>query len=376
MRFVLLRSEKHILCSHFPVSSVDKDAAAAMSDSGANFEVERYSNSSASSSETSLSQANDIRGRRTERVFKTIKEALMVPVRVSLAIARAEFEPSMCTGTRKAVCIGINYRHSSQAAKDHYGRLFGCIKDTHNIQKYLIEHEGFNEADIRLMTDRTATPDDQKPTKENILAAMKWLAEGAKKNDTLFFHFSGHGDQVEDQDEDEVDRLDEALVPCDYNEDADLIKDDDIYKKLVELLPKGCRLTAVVDCCTSGTAFDLPCAYRAPLLPRLPSEEQVVHEYQPYTRRFPLSTCADVVYWSGCKDSHRAADTPTMTMAFIETMTASKRKGESITYDQVLRSMRDKVYAEPIGKERQKPQFGSAYPINMKTPFFITSSKV
>ncbi|KAL1673837.1 caspase domain-containing protein [Schizophyllum commune] len=340
---ILLRFNPHTLCPLAPLLLVYMDNAAVMPDSSADFEVERYSTSSASSSETSLSQANDIRGRRTARVFKTMKEALMVPRRVSSAIRKAEFEPSLCTGRKKAVCIGINYKRSDQSLQDVYGVLSGY--------PHFLDYEGFDKADIRSMTDRSATPDDRKPTKKNILAAIKWLIEGAQKNDTLFFHC----DQAEDLDRDEIDCLDEAFVPCDCSEKADLITDDVIYAELVKL-PKGCRLTV-----------NLPCAYRAPLLPRLPSDEKIVHVYQPCTRRFPLSTCADVVFWSGCKDSHKAADKPTMTTAFINTMSQ---------YNPMLKIHSENVYDQPIGEEEQKPQLGSSFPMDTETPFFISPYKV
>ena len=38
----------------------------------------------------------------------------------------------------------------------------------------------------------------QMPTKANIIAGLKWLAEGAQAGDVLFFSYSGHGCQEED----------------------------------------------------------------------------------------------------------------------------------------------------------------------------------
>ncbi|KAL1717524.1 caspase domain-containing protein, partial [Schizophyllum commune] len=374
---VLLRSDRHILCASAPLPSVDKDAAVAMSDSGANSEVERYPSSSVTSSETSLSDATDIRGRRMNSALshvKKLREALMVPAQVAKSIVSADFEPSLCTGSS---VIGINYEQSSSKVKRDYGVLEGCIKDTKDVENYLIGRlllrylEGFDKADIRMLTDEDTTADNLKPTKENILAAIRWLRQGAQKHDTLFFHCT-YCDQVPDLDKDEVDRLDEALVPCDFQTVSDFLTDDVIYTELVEPLPKGCRLTVSLQSCTSGTAFDLPCAYRVPLLPRSPGDEQVVHQYQPLTCRLPPRTCADVVFWSGCKDGHNAADEPTMTSAFIRAMTESKSEGTAFTYKRMIQSLRDYVYDQPIGREKQKPQLGSLCPVKMETPFFIT----
>ena len=33
------------------------------------------------------------------------------------------------------------------------------------------------------------------PTRQTILRAMKWLVKDARANDSLFFHYSGHGGQ-------------------------------------------------------------------------------------------------------------------------------------------------------------------------------------
>ena len=42
-----------------------------------------------------------------------------------------------------------------------------------------------------------------------------------------------------------------------------MIIDDELLERLVLPLPRGCRLTALMDCCHSGTALDLPYIFRA-----------------------------------------------------------------------------------------------------------------
>ena len=47
---------------------------------------------------------------------------------------------------------------------------------------------------------------------------MNWLVRGAQPNDSLFFHYSGHGSQQQDHDGDEVDGTDETICPVDYKD--------------------------------------------------------------------------------------------------------------------------------------------------------------
>ena len=47
---------------------------------------------------------------------------------------------------------------------------------------------------------------------------MNWLVRGAQPNDSLFFHYSGHGSQQQDSDGDEVDGTDETICPVDYKD--------------------------------------------------------------------------------------------------------------------------------------------------------------
>jgi len=95
------------------------------------------------------------------------------------------------------------------------------------------------------------------PTKYNMRMAMKWLVEGCRSGDSLFFHFSGHGSREVDTDMDEIDGYDEAICPVDYEHEGKII-DDEINATIVRPLPRGAKLHALIDTCFSGTVLDLP----------------------------------------------------------------------------------------------------------------------
>lgn len=94
------------------------------------------------------------------------------------------------------------------------------------------------------------------PTRYNILMAMRWLLENTKSGDSLVFHFSGHGTQEISMDGNEIDGLDEAICPVDYEEQGKIL-DDEINTAIVRPLPRGAKLHAIVDACHSGTVLDL-----------------------------------------------------------------------------------------------------------------------
>lgn len=103
-------------------------------------------------------------------------------------------------------------------------------------------------------------------TKEKILQSIDdELINESKPGDLVVFHFSGHGQQTMDINGDEVDHLDEALVPFDspkkYNpgiyEGENLIIDDELHKILNRLRRKlgpGGQLLVIIDACHSGTS--------------------------------------------------------------------------------------------------------------------------
>jgi len=106
----------------------------------------------------------------------------------------------------------------------------------------------------------TVLMDDGKhkePTMANILAAYKEVVAQSKNGDAIFLHYSGHGTKLKDDDNDEADGFDEALVPLDFK-DKGMIRDDDLYDILVKPLAHGVHMVSLMDCCHSGTIMDLP----------------------------------------------------------------------------------------------------------------------
>ncbi|RMY04480.1 hypothetical protein D0867_10332 [Hortaea werneckii] len=124
---------------------------------------------------------------------------------------------------------------------------------------YLNSHFGYKREDMVILTDDQQNPMSQ-PTKANLLRAMHWLVKDARPNDSLFFHYSGHGGQTKDLDGDEDDGYDEVIYPVDFRQ-AGHIVDDEMHRIMVQPLQPGVRLTAIFDSCHSGSALDLPYIY-------------------------------------------------------------------------------------------------------------------
>ncbi|KAL1894665.1 Ca(2+)-dependent cysteine protease [Ceratocystis pirilliformis] len=303
------------------------------------------------------------------------------------------FQYSNCTGSRKALLIGINYV-GTQAA------LRGCINDVNNVSRFLIERQGYRREDMVILTDNQTNPMGQ-PTKANILRAMSWLVAGAKANDSLFFHYSGHGGQTKDLDGDEDDGYDEVIYPVDFKNNGHIV-DDQMHHIMVRSLPAGVRLTAIFDSCHSGSALDLPYIYSTKGVlkePNLAKEagQGLMSAVSAYARGdigkvasslFKLAkkattgddaykktirtktSPADVIMWSGSKDSQTSADatinsqaTGAMSWAFITALTQNPKQ----SYVQLLNSIRELLQS----KYSQLPQLSSSHPMDTNLLFIM-----
>lgn len=100
------------------------------------------------------------------------------------------------------------------------------------------------------------------PTYENIIAAFRKLVAETEGGDCAFFHYSGHGGRLKDDNDEEEDGYDETLIPVDY-QSAGQIRDDTVFAELVGRMPEGSTLTCLMDCCHSGSVMDLPYTFKA-----------------------------------------------------------------------------------------------------------------
>lgn len=123
----------------------------------------------------------------------------------------------------------------------------------------MLLRQGFQEDNILVLEESNAT-------KQGILDAFRThLIENVEQGDIIYIHFSSHGQQIFDDNGDEIDGFDESVVPYDANmhyvpghyEGQLHIRDDELGELLTQLRkqagPQGNVLT-VLDACHSGTA--------------------------------------------------------------------------------------------------------------------------
>ncbi|GJJ08615.1 Ca(2+)-dependent cysteine protease [Clathrus columnatus] len=167
---------------------------------------------------------------------------------------------------------------------------------------------------------------------------------------------SGHGGQTKDLDGDEDDGYDEVIYPVDYQHSSHIV-DDEMHRLMVKPLPPGCRLTAIYDAqlsqySTEGKIkepnlileagqgiFNAATSYMrgdmhgvisgiSSVVKTATGSNRSAEEISRRTRTSP----ADVISWSGCKDSQTSADTiqagtatGAMSTAFIKALSLYRK---------------------------------------------------
>ena len=142
--------------------------------------------------------------------------------------------------SKKALIVGINNFTRPQ------WQLRGCINDTIEMQGLLKTYYGFLPEDIRVLHDKDASG-------QGIRNGLAWLLSDYDDDgsDVRLFHFSSHGTQVADQNQDEWECVDEVIVPYDHDWDAPF-RDDEL-SKIFEPIPPNVNFTFIADCCHSGS---------------------------------------------------------------------------------------------------------------------------
>eukprot|EP01062_Namystynia_karyoxenos_P077315 TRINITY_DN774_c1_g4_i1.p1 TRINITY_DN774_c1_g4~~TRINITY_DN774_c1_g4_i1.p1 ORF type:complete len:618 (+),score=131.84 TRINITY_DN774_c1_g4_i1:80-1933(+) len=257
--------------------------------------------------------------------------------------------PPPLSGRKRALLIGINYRGTRAA-------LHGCVNDVRRMQQ-MLQRRGWGPHEMRVLHDETHDS-RMRPTKANILDGLRWLAGGVQPGDVLFFHYSGHGAQKEDPHGLEEDGMNETILPEDFQR-AGMISDDEIFDMVVRPLPDGVRMTAVMDCCHSGTGLDLPLTW----VPGRGWREETN----------PWHSLGDVVLFSGCEDDQTSADASdsysrpagAMTTAFCDTL----ERNPSPTFAQLMDSMHRQLRAKRFS---QRPSLSATQPFDAQArPFLL-----
>jgi len=156
---------------------------------------------------------------------------------------------------RRALLVGINDYSASKLPAPAKGgpcgrsvpNLDGAINDVEIMRDLLVTLYGFKPADVVTLTDQQAT-------REAILVNLRrHLLAPARKDDVVFFYYSGHGSQVRNSLSSEADHLDESLVPADSQRGARDIRDKELLGVFNGILTRGAQLTVVLDACHSGS---------------------------------------------------------------------------------------------------------------------------
>jgi hypothetical protein len=140
---------------------------------------------------------------------------------------------------RRALLIGINQY------PDPKDRLDGCVNDVF-LMSSVLQDCGYDAQDIRVVLDDRATA-------QGIMDRLHWLLEDVKPGQERILFYSGHGAQIPTYNvRDEYDRLDECLVPYDFDWSRTRAITDNQFFDLYSQLDYDARFLAIFDCCHAG----------------------------------------------------------------------------------------------------------------------------
>lgn len=179
-----------------------------------------------------------------------------LPLRSSPAIRTAHPLPATAP-KKRALLVGVSKYERGAPGEEWWDLNSG--PDVEAMRQVLTAKFQFKEDEIKVLRTQ------QETTRKSIVAAFRsFLIEPAQPGDIIYFHYSGHGGQVPDVEGagnpfvgDELDGLDESLIPSDYvskKDGSNNLRDDEIGILLGELKKKRpASVTLSFDSCFSGT---------------------------------------------------------------------------------------------------------------------------
>lgn len=262
-----------------------------------------------------------------------------------LALVAGSASAHAATPQKLALLVGIDDYNGDGAPKvtdRPWSRLSGCVNDTAKLATEL-ERRGF----------KVATLTNAQATRTGILDAIGGLAKKAKSGDIVLFHYSGHGQQIPDDEAnaDEEDGFDESLVPFDnkgIKDGSANLRDDDLGKALSAISKVTPNLVVTLDSCHSGTATRGQITYRGTTEPAGPP---LAKGKRPTSGK-PAGWMAgkdDYVLLSAARPDELAneakdPETGEPMGAFTSCLIAALREaGDGITYDELLARVSERM---------------------------------
>ena len=194
-------------------------------------------------------------------------------------------------GKKIAVLIGINYIGTPY-------RLYGCHNDVIKYKAVLIKNFGYKSEDIKMLIDLAGY---EFPTKANIIKYMDWIYQQTRVLnliEEIVFYYSGHGTNVRDLNGDELDRMDECIVPLDFDKSG-FVTDDYIYENFLSRLKPVTKIICVFDSCNSASCTDLPYSFTC-------MNNKLVKQF--YSKRPIIKSNPNIFVLSGCIDAKTSID--------------------------------------------------------------------
>jgi len=147
---------------------------------------------------------------------------------------------------KKALCVGVS------SFRDPYvSPLAGAANDAVLLATMLQRHYGFTAADVRLLTDESATH-------SAIISGLGWLTASAAPGDVLVFTLATHGTRTIDRDappgpSGEAGGNEKIFLTYDCSTANYLLRDD--VAAVLDRVPSGANCYCIIDTCDIGPFY-------------------------------------------------------------------------------------------------------------------------
>ncbi|KAJ5518702.1 caspase domain-containing protein [Penicillium expansum] len=177
-----------------------------------------------------------------------------------------------------ALLVGIDMYLNDGSRKNATGdplylkNLQGCVNDVRAMREFLRGEFQVNEPHVLTSSVPTdahskepAEPPELWPTFENIKHAFDTITEKAIAGDFFFFHFSGHGAQLQPTERSPKGRsVDSSLITMDYCNSNAAIRGWQLNEWLKRLNEKDVCIVVILDSCYSGGGWRTGANIRTP----------------------------------------------------------------------------------------------------------------